>query len=187
KIHMVGNVMIDALEQFRHAWERSDVLSRLGLKRDGYGVVTLHRPSNVDDPAVLRGLLKALAEINRRIPLVFPVHPRTQKRLEAPEIGIDHAEAGRIRYVPPLGYLDFIGVVAGARLALTDSGGIQEETTALGVPCLTLRDQTERPITVSNGTNRVVGTSSDRILAGALRILGAPKAPMGRPAPLGGH
>jgi UDP-N-acetylglucosamine 2-epimerase (non-hydrolysing) len=167
KIHMVGNVMIDSLDQSRHLWERSDVLTRVGLTRGRYGVVTLHRPANVDDPATLRGLLKALGEISRQLPLLFPVHPRTRQRLEAEGL----AEADGLRYVAPLGYLDFIGLVAGARLVLTDSGGLQEETTALGVPCLTLRDQTERPITVVEGTNRIVGTSPDRILVEASRIL----------------
>jgi UDP-N-acetylglucosamine 2-epimerase (non-hydrolysing) len=181
KIHMVGNVMIDSLEQCRHVWEQSDILGRLGLTRGEYGVVTLHRPSNVDDPATLRGLLKALTEISRRTPLVFPVHPRTRQRLEAMEAGTELSGPDRLRYVAPLGYLDFIGLVAGSRLALTDSGGLQEETTALGVPCLTLREQTERPITVTKGTNQVVGTSPGQIVTEAFRLLAAPRPSMPRP------
>ena len=181
KIHMVGNVMIDSLEQSRRVWEQSDILARLGLARGEYGVVTLHRPSNVDDPATLRGLLKALAEISRRLPLVFPVHPRTQQRLEAMEAETELAGTGRLRYIAPLGYLDFIALVAGSRLALTDSGGLQEETTALGVPCLTLREQTERPITITMGTNRVIGTSPDRIVTEAFQALAAPMPPASRP------
>ena len=181
KIHMVGNVMIDSLEQCRRVWEQSDILARLGLARCDYGVVTLHRPSNVDDPATLRGLLKALAEISRRIPLVFPVHPRTQQRLESMEAGTELAGIGRLRYIAPLGYLDFIALVAGSRLALTDSGGLQEETTALGVPCLTLREQTERPITTTMGTNRVIGTSPDRIVTEAFQVLTAPAPAAPRP------
>ena len=181
KIHMVGNVMIDSLEHCRRVWEQSDIASRLGLTRREYGVVTLHRPSNVDDPAVLRALLEALSAISRRIPLVFPVHPRTRQRLEAIEGHTPTARRGAIRYVSPLGYLDFIALVGGSRIALTDSGGLQEETTALGVPCLTLREQTERPITVTQGTNRIVGTLPDRIVAEALRVLAEPLPVASRP------
>jgi UDP-N-acetylglucosamine 2-epimerase (non-hydrolysing) len=180
KIHFVGNVMIDSLEHCRHVWDRPEVLATLGLARGGYGVVTLHRPSNVDDPPTLRGLLKTLREISGRMPLVFPVHPRTRQRLEAMDA---EGETGcAIRYVAPLGYIDFIALVAGARLVLTDSGGLQEETTALGVPCLTLREHTERPITVTDGTNRVVGTAPDRILTEVFRALAEPVRPVSRPA-----
>ena len=180
KIHMVGNVMIDSLEQCRPLWQRSDVTARLGLPHGDYGVVTLHRPSNVDDPATLRGLVKALAEVGRRLPLVFPVHPRTRGRLEAMEAETESLGRSGAHYVAPLGYLDFISLVSGARLVLTDSGGLQEETTALGVPCLTLREQTERPITVTRGTNRIVGTSPDRIVTEALRVLDEPKPAVSR-------
>lgn len=180
KIHMVGNVMIDSLEQCRPVWERSDVVARLGLPRD-YGVVTLHRPSNVDDPVTLRGLVKALAEIGRHLPLVFPVHPRTKSRLEAMDAEADSLGSAGARYVAPLGYLDFIALVAGSHLVLTDSGGLQEETTALGVPCLTLREQTERPITVAEGTNRIVGSSPDRIITEAMQLLAAPRTTVSRP------
>ncbi|MGH7304782.1 MAG: UDP-N-acetylglucosamine 2-epimerase, partial [Candidatus Rokuibacteriota bacterium] len=172
---------IDSLERCRHVWERSDVPAQLGLRRGEYGVVTLHRPSNVDEPGTLRGLLKALTEISRRVPLVFPVHPRTRQRLEAMEAEVASAETGRLRYVAPLGYLDFIGLVAGSRLALTDSGGLQEETTALSVPCLTLREQTERPVTVTRGTNRVIGTAPDRIVEEAFRVLAEPTPSIPRP------
>jgi UDP-N-acetylglucosamine 2-epimerase (non-hydrolysing) len=185
KIHMVGNVMIDSLEQCRPVWERSDVGGRLGLRGD-YGVVTLHRPSNVDDPATLRGLVKVLAEIGRRIPLVFPVHPRTRSRLEA-LAETESLDASGVRYVAPLGYLDFVALVARARLVLTDSGGLQEETTALGVPCLTLREQTERPVTVACGTNRIVGIAPDRILTEALRVLSEPRPWLSRPPLWDGH
>ena len=187
KIHMVGNVMIDSLEQCRPAWERSDVAARLGLRPGDYGVVTLHRPSNVDDPATLRGLVKALAEVGRRLPLVFPVHPRTQGRLEAMEAGTESLAAGGARYIAPLGYLDFVALVARSRLVLTDSGGLQEETTALGVPCLTLREQTERPVTVTCGTNRIVGTSPDRIVTEAARALSDPRPDRLRPPLWDGH
>jgi UDP-N-acetylglucosamine 2-epimerase (non-hydrolysing) len=173
KIHFVGNVMIDSLEQCRPVWSRSDVLKRLGLAPREYGVVTLHRPSNVDDPTMLRRLVTALVEISRQTPLVFPMHPRTRTRLEAIEKGGAASDTGNLSYVAPLGYLDFIALVAGSRLALTDSGGLQEETTALGVPCLTLREQTERPITVTQGTNRIVGTSPEVIVREAARALSA--------------
>jgi UDP-N-acetylglucosamine 2-epimerase (non-hydrolysing) len=179
-IHMVGNVMIDSLEQSRRLWEQSDVLTRYGLTPGRYGVVTLHRPSNVDDPARLRGLVKALEEIGRVLPLVFPMHPRTRQRLDLTESG-SASGGGSVRYVDPLGYLDFIGLVARSRLALTDSGGLQEETTALGVQCLTLREQTERPVTITQGTNRVVGTVPERIVAEALRVLAEPIPAVPRP------
>ena len=187
KIHMVGNVMIDSLEQSRPVWERSDVVEKLGLPRGGYGVVTLHRPSNVDDPATLRGLVKALGEIGRRLPLVFPVHPRTQSRLEAVDAESASAGGSGARYIAPLGYLEFVGLMASSRLVLTDSGGLQEETTALGIPCLTLREHTERPITVTQGTNRIVGTSPDRIVEEAMAVLAATQAAMSRPPLWDGH
>jgi UDP-N-acetylglucosamine 2-epimerase (non-hydrolysing) len=187
KIHMVGNVMIDSLEQSRPVWERSDVVEKLGLPRGGYGVVTLHRPSNVDDPATLRGLVKALGEIGRRLPLVFPVHPRTQGRLEAVDAESASAGGSGARYIAPLGYLEFVGLMASSRLVLTDSGGLQEETTALGIPCLTLREHTERPITVTQGTNRIVGTSPDHIVEEALAVLAAPRAALSRPPLWDGH
>jgi len=187
KIHMVGNVMIDSLEQSRPVWERSDVVEKLGLPRGGYGVVTLHRPSNVDDPATLRGLVKALGEIGRRLPLVFPVHPRTQSRLEAVDAESASAGGSGARYIAPLGYLEFVGLMASSRLVLTDSGGLQEETTALGIPCLTLREHTERPITVTQGTNRIVGTSPDRIVEEAMAVLAATQAAMARPPLWDGH
>jgi UDP-N-acetylglucosamine 2-epimerase (non-hydrolysing) len=182
KMHLVGNVMIDSLEQCRTVWQRAAVLEELELTRRNYGVVTLHRPSNVDDPTTLRSLMKVLAEIGGQIPLVFPVHPRTRKQLEAIDIATQSHGAGGIRFCAPLGYLDFVALVAQARMVLTDSGGLQEETTALGVPCLTLREETERPITVTHGTNRVVGTSPDRILGEAFQVLAEPMPTVTRPA-----
>ena len=181
KVHMVGNVMIDALEQWRPLWERAKVGERLGLAQGAYGVVTLHRPSNVDDAAMLRGLMKALREVARRMPLVFPVHPRTRQRLEAVEGGTETVDDHALRFVEPLRYLEFVALVAGSRLVLTDSGGLQEETTALSVPCLTLREQTERPVTVTHGTNRVVGTSPDRIIREAVDALAVAMPTVPRP------
>lgn len=163
QVHLVGNVMIDTLlSNLERARER-EVAKGLGIEGE-YGVVTLHRPSNVDDPAKLAALLDVLGDVAKEIPLVFSVHPRTRKALGAePMPGITVTE--------PLGYLDFLDLQAGAKVVMTDSGGIQEETTALGIPCLTLRTSTERPITVSEGTNQVVGTDRDLIMAGVDKVL----------------
>jgi UDP-N-acetylglucosamine 2-epimerase (non-hydrolysing) len=164
KVHFVGNVMIDTLLMNRsRAATPATVLAGLEngaacLDSDsGYGVLTLHRPSNVDDPATLRRLLGVLSEVATSLPLVFPVHPRTRERIRAAGLG-DLLHSPRFVVAEPLGYLELLGLMTQARLVLTDSGGIQEETTALGVPCITLRENTERPITVERGTNTVVGT-----------------------------
>jgi UDP-N-acetylglucosamine 2-epimerase (non-hydrolysing) len=171
QIHLAGNVMVDTLFANLDRALATDALLRLGLSPGGYGLVTLHRPANVDDPETLRRLLGALAEISTRLPLVMPVHPRT-----ATQLGRAGRPAG-LRLMPPVGYLDFIALQASARLVLTDSGGIQEETTALGVPCLTLRDETERPITVAEGTNVLVGCVPARIVATAVSVLTDPPEP----------
>ncbi|MBT2477413.1 non-hydrolyzing UDP-N-acetylglucosamine 2-epimerase [Streptomyces sp. ISL-94] len=171
QIHVVGNVMIDTLLANLDRARESDILDRYGLTRGGYGLVTLHRPANVDDPAALGGLLKALGEIAGRCPLLLPVHPRAAERLA--DIGVP----GGIRLVPAAGYLDFLALQDSARLVLTDSGGIQEETTALGVPCVTLRENTERPITVEEGTNVLAGTDPERIVTTVHRVLDDPPAP----------
>ncbi|HEX7312830.1 MAG TPA: UDP-N-acetylglucosamine 2-epimerase (non-hydrolyzing) [Pyrinomonadaceae bacterium] len=167
RIRLVGNVMIDSLLRQLKSAEASRVREELGVVEKDYAVVTLHRPSNVDDPVVLGRVLSALARIGQSLPVVFPIHPRTRKNLE--EFGLlETNEPGSgVRFVEPLGYLDFLRLYSGARLVLTDSGGIQEETTALGIPCLTLRENTERPVTVELGTNRVVGTDPERIVAEA--------------------
>ena len=194
KIHFVGNVMIDALEVFRPLWTASTIHRRLGLSAIEYGVVTLHRPTNVDDGRTLRGLIDALLEVSREIPLVFPVHPRTLSRLSSlngtsSRLGHDvQASTPRgLRCVEPLGYPDFMALVAGARVVLTDSGGLQEETTALGVPCLTLRENTERPVTVTHGTNRIVGTSARRVVDETFRVLQSAGAAPPRPPLWDGH
>jgi UDP-N-acetylglucosamine 2-epimerase (non-hydrolysing) len=168
QIHLAGNVMIDTLFANLDRALASDVLHRHGLTAGEYGLVTLHRPANVDSPEMLSSLLGALAQVAGELPLLMPVHPRTAARL---------AEAGLpdgIILTQPAGYLDFIALQASARMVLTDSGGIQEETTALGVPCLTLRDTTERPITVSEGTNKLVGRDPARIVAAAKATLADP-------------
>jgi len=179
KIHFVGNVMADALLASRPRWRTSSIVDRLGLTGTPFAVLTLHRPANVDDPRVFGDLLGALREIGRHIPIVFPVHPRVASRLTA-----DAAMPGSGRGLicqPPLGYLDFMALMSRARLVLTDSGGIQEETTMLGVPCLTLRDTTERPVTVTHGTNRVIGTCAKTIVSEALHTLEHPPHPVAPP------
>jgi UDP-N-acetylglucosamine 2-epimerase (non-hydrolysing) len=167
RIHFVGNVMIDSLLANLERARAAAPLATLGLQAGGYAVLTLHRPSNVDDPDRLARLFAVLEEIHRELPIVFPVHPRTRASMET-RLG---GRAPRLRLVDPLGYLEFLGLTAGAKLVLTDSGGIQEETTALGVPCLTLRDSTERPVTVSEGTNVLVGSEPATIRSEARKVL----------------
>ncbi|MBW3616055.1 MAG: UDP-N-acetylglucosamine 2-epimerase (non-hydrolyzing) [Actinobacteria bacterium] len=164
QIHLVGNVMIDTLLANLDRARSRTVLKEMELSTGGYGLVTLHRPSNVDDPVVLERLVAALGVVAQECPLVFPAHPRTRQRLT----GL--LPAG-ITVVDPVGYLDFIALEADARLVLTDSGGVQEETTVLGVPCLTVRDNTERPITIEQGTNQLVGCDPERIIATARAVL----------------
>jgi UDP-N-acetylglucosamine 2-epimerase (non-hydrolysing) len=161
-IFLVGNVMIDSLQRHRQQAESSEILNALGLSSGGYALVTLHRPSNVDDPPTLRGILSALNRISQEMPVVFPMHPRTQARLQTPALG---ALVSGLQTTEPFGYLEFLKLMGSARVVLTDSGGIQEETTILRIPCLTLRDNTERPVTCEMGTNRLVGTAPDRIMA----------------------
>jgi UDP-N-acetylglucosamine 2-epimerase (non-hydrolysing) len=179
KIHFVGNVMIDALEASRGRWEQSCILSRLGLgPGDPYAVLTLHRPSNVDDPLTLMNFLDAFQALARQVPLVFSLHPRVKQKLlrqgylaRMMPLSREPLHRKGIAYLDPLGYLDFISLMSRARMVLTDSGGVQEETTFLGIPCLTLRDTTERPATITHGTNRIVGTDPRRIVDEALRTL----------------
>jgi UDP-N-acetylglucosamine 2-epimerase (non-hydrolysing) len=171
KIHFVGNSMIDSLQAHVSKAAVARTWERFGYQPKQYGLVTLHRPSNVDDLTVFSGIAGALIEISRELPLLFPVHPRTSARMH--EFGLDLAS---LRLVEPLGYLDFLALMASARIVLTDSGGIQEETTALGVPCVTLRLNTERPITLKCGTNRLAGVSQLDIVAAARAALsGTPK------------
>jgi UDP-N-acetylglucosamine 2-epimerase (non-hydrolysing) len=182
KIFFVGNVMIDSLKESRQMWERSTIHNRLGLTQGKYGVVTLHRPSNVDDPTILEGIIRVLAKVAREWPLVFPVHPRTRQSLEnlnglrsILHFGMQRPLAKGVYCLEPLGYLDFMSLVSKARIVLTDSGGIQEETTVLGIPCLTLRENTERPVTVTHGTNRIVGASPAKIMQEAEQVLNKPQ------------
>ncbi len=169
QIHLVGNTMVDTLLSNLDRARRRPILDQLGLEPRGYGLVTLHRPSNVDDPVVLDRLWQALQRVGERCPLVLPAHPRTSDRL-----GDRPLSNSNIQVVEPTAYLDTIALQDNARLVLTDSGGIQEETTVLGVPCLTLRESTERPVTVTEGTNVVVGTDTDRIVSAAYATLDDP-------------
>jgi UDP-N-acetylglucosamine 2-epimerase (non-hydrolysing) len=170
RIHLVGNVMIDTLLRHRERAEGSTILADLGLEERGYAVLTLHRPSNVDDPDVLSRLLDALEVVQRDMPLVFPAHPRTQEKLARFGLAERIAGLANLRMLDPVGYLDFLKLMAAARVVLTDSGGIQEETTILQVPCLTIRENTERPVTVEMGTNQIVGRDPDRIVAAYRRV-----------------
>ena len=171
KIYFVGNVMIDTLLRHRERALSLEVVEEYGLEPQGFVLMTLHRPSNVDEPEVLSGLLDGLAEIQRRIPIIFPAHPRTMERMREFGFGGRMTAMAALRVTEPLGYLKFMNLMANARLVLTDSGGIQEETTILGVPCLTLRENTERPVTVTQGTNVVVGCDPGRIVTEALAIV----------------
>jgi UDP-N-acetylglucosamine 2-epimerase (non-hydrolysing) len=152
----VGNVMIDTLLAARERAMQSPILEQLGVAPRQFGLITLHRPSNVDDPGALATLLRTIEEVAGTMPLVFPVHPRTRQRLITAGLEPDR---GRWKLTEPLGYLDFLKAMAAARIVLTDSGGVQEETTVLGVPCVTLRENTERPVTITEGTNHLAGTS----------------------------
>ena len=183
KIFFVGNVMIDSLEASRRIWERSSIHTQLGLTKGHYGIVTLHRPATVDNPNVLRGLIEALGEVATQLPLIFPVHPRTRKNLsEMTQLmyplwfGEGQVPSRGLCCLEPIGYLDFMALVSNARIVLTDSGGLQEETTVLGVPCLTLRDNTERPVTITHGTNQLVGTSPAKIVEAGRGILASQPA-----------
>ncbi|MFH7044222.1 non-hydrolyzing UDP-N-acetylglucosamine 2-epimerase [Paucibacter sp. JuS9] len=177
RVVFAGNVMIDSLEASRpHARTPADTLASHQLDPalikhpKGYGVVTLHRPSNVDDAETLKSLLTVLDTVSKDLPLVFAMHPRTRSNIE--RFGLkDMLDPSRVAVLPPQGYLEMLGLMGGATLVLTDSGGLQEETTALGVPCLTLRENTERPITVEQGTNTMVGLDREAILRGVAEIL----------------
>ena len=173
KIHRVGNIMIDSLEMLRGKIEKQAVYDEFRLKAGDYGLVTLHRPSNVDDPTVLKALCAVLTRITKRIPLVFPVHPRTRKNLEQAALMPSLTSTNGLLLLEPLSYVRFMNLVFNCRLAITDSGGIQEESTYLGIPCLTLRPNTERPVTVHQGTNQLctpedLETRVESILSGKM-------------------
>jgi UDP-N-acetylglucosamine 2-epimerase (non-hydrolysing) len=185
KIDCIGNIMIDSFEMLRGRIERAGTLERLGLTSGQYALVTLHRPSNVDRRETLTELVLALGELSREISVVFALHPRTRKKLADFELAGTLAGYERIRVMEPLGYVEFMNLVMHSRIAITDSGGVQEETTYLGIPCATLRENTERPITVSMGTNRLVKPAD---LLGAARAALAGTWLRGeRPARWDGH
>jgi len=174
KVFFVGNVMIDTLLKHRAMAGGLGLVDTLGLERGRYATLTLHRPSNVDDRATLEGILQALSVVAREIPIVFPAHPRTRKMIEQFGLGdyCSNTQApGRVWMTEPLGYLDFLHLNMHAMMVITDSGGLQEETTVLGVPCITLRHNTERPITCEVGTNFIVGNQQGAILQQAMKIL----------------
>jgi UDP-N-acetylglucosamine 2-epimerase (non-hydrolysing) len=186
RIYLVGNVMIDSLEALLPAARRSDVLERLSLTSCGYFLATLHRPSNVDTDASLGQIVDILTDAAQARPVLLIAHPRTQKRLRASAL-LARLEEGGVRVLQPLGYVEFLRLMSEAAGVLTDSGGIQEETTVLGVPCLTIRENTERPITISEGTNQLVGLDRDRIMAALQPIItGADTRPL-RPELWDGH
>ena len=163
KVHLVGNIMIDTLYRHQPLATLDRVADRVKVKDGQYAVLTLHRPSNVDVLETFKSILSAIATIAAELPVVFPVHPRTQARVK--EFGLsDYLKD--VQVTGPLGYIDFLSLTSHAKIVLTDSGGLQEESTALGIPCLTLRENTERPVTVTHGTNRIVGTKTADILAG---------------------
>ena len=186
KIHFVGNVMIDTLLRYRAKANESTILNDLQLHESGqvksYAILTLHRPANVDDAQTFSAMLESFLDVSRHMPIIFPAHPRTLKQIQEADLGdyfVDHFLDGpepwdsrvRIRLVPPLGYLDFLHLMSNAKVVLTDSGGIQEETTILGVPCITLRENTERPVTLLHGTNVLVGADPEKIIREFSRVL----------------
>jgi UDP-N-acetylglucosamine 2-epimerase (non-hydrolysing) len=171
RIRLVGNIMIDSLFKHLERARQSQIKDRLGLTEKAYAVLTLHRPANVDDPVVFARILAALEKISERLPIIFPVHPRTRKTVAQFGLRPRVEKIDGLRLIEPLGYLDFLSLYSGARLVFTDSGGIQEETSVLGIPCLTLRENTERPITVTMGTNKIVGSDTEKIVAAAFAAL----------------
>ncbi len=183
RILFVGNAMIDSLRAALPRAREQGTPNALGLAPQGFALVTLHRPSNVDEPRALSEILAALEELAQMLPVICPLHPRTRARIESDEtmrVRFGSGRAGgvqRFRFIEPLGYLDFLALMDSARLVLTDSGGIQEETTALGVPCLTLRDNTERPVTISEGTNQLLGSDPKAIAPAVRKLLAEEKTP----------
>ena len=174
KVHFVGNVMIDTLRFNRGKADQSNILDELGLSAGQYVVVTLHRPSNVDDPAVFSRILDALEQVQADLPVVFPMHPRTRSNIDKMGFAARVGAMGQLRILEPLGYLEFLKLLSEAAAVLTDSGGIQEETTILQTPCLTVRENTERPVTIEQGTNQLVGTDPERIIAAYRSVRGRP-------------
>jgi UDP-N-acetylglucosamine 2-epimerase (non-hydrolysing) len=202
KVHFVGNVMIDTLLRHRAKAKESTILNDLQLYNNHqvrpYAILTLHRPANVDDPGTFSRMVESFLEVSRQMPIIFPAHPRTLKQIQESDLGdyfVDHFMDGpdpwdsrvRIRLVPPLGYLDFLQLMSHAKVVLTDSGGVQEETTILGVPCITLRENTERPVTLKYGTNVLVGADPTKIVVEFSRVLHEEPKPLSTPPYWDGH
>ena len=187
RVHLVGNVMIDTLLKNRDKAEKSKVLDEMQLDPGCYATMTLHRPSNVDDSVVFLGILDAIDVIQRDLPIVFPIHPRTRKNIALLGLQDRVASMSNLRLIDPIGYLDFLKLNANARLILTDSGGLQEEATILRVPCITIRENTERPVTCEVGSNQLVGTSSAAILAAYERVKSGQHTQLGIPELWDGH
>jgi UDP-N-acetylglucosamine 2-epimerase (non-hydrolysing) len=187
KVFFVGNVMIDTLLANKQQAAKSTILDRLYVQPQGYALLTLHRPSNVDVQEVFLQIFEAIAEVARQMPVIFPVHPRTRSRIS--QFGLDDRIAAlpRLQLTEPLGYLDFLKLTAEASVVLTDSGGVQEETTILGVPCVTLRENTERPVTITQGTNRLAGTQTENILAATEAAVSGESLRFSRPDLWDGH
>jgi UDP-N-acetylglucosamine 2-epimerase (non-hydrolysing) len=171
QVHLVGNIMIDTLKALLPKAQAKDTLQRLSLTAGSYGVITLHRPSNVDQPETLGPLLDVLIEASAEVPMVFPIHPRTRQRIERFGLNGKVEAADGLMLAPPLGYLDFLCLTSQSRLIVTDSGGLQEESTVLGIPCLTARFNTERPVTVTEGTSTLVGNDPAKLREGLRQIL----------------
>ncbi len=171
KVFFVGNVMIDSLLSHRKKANTSKILSKLNLKKNEYAVLTLHRPSNVDDKRLLEYVIDILDKIQQKIKVVFPVHPRTLKNIHKFKLDQKLKNQKNLVITEPLGYLDFLALMSNSKFVLTDSGGIQEETTVLGIPCITLRNNTERPITAEQGTNMLVSTDRDKIIGASNKLL----------------
>ncbi len=163
RVHLVGNVMIDTLRSQVELAKGRDTLTRLGVQPNHYGVVTLHRPSNVDNPNTLKSLLQLMVDVSQRMPLIFPIHPRTRARIDEFGLAGLARDATQLKLLEPQGYLDFLCLTSQAKVIVTDSGGLQEESTALNVPCLTMRNTTERPITCDEGTGTLIGNSVDQL------------------------
>jgi UDP-N-acetylglucosamine 2-epimerase (non-hydrolysing) len=184
RIRFVGNVMIDSLFKNLDRARSSNIKNELGLSDNEYSVLTLHRPANVDAREPFERIIDALESISAQLPVIFPAHPRTRKTLKDLSLDSRLGKLANVRIIDPLGYLDFLALYSSARLVMTDSGGIQEETTALGIPCLTLRENTERPITIEHGTNVLVGTDTALIISEAAKALNGPAKRVNHDIPL---
>ncbi len=171
KIHFVGNVMIDTLCKFKNEAQRNNAYKAFGVSKKKFAVLTLHRPSNVDERGSLEKILKAIEKISKIVPVIFPVHPRTEALIRDYNLSSSGNISSSIIFKRPVGYLEFLNLMMNAKFVLTDSGGIQEETTILRIPCLTLRKNTERPVTIKMGTNTLVGDDEDKILANVKKIM----------------